>query len=60
MSSLPITKTPSGVEHPDGAHYHFDTPCTIENQIKMFKEAGFATAEKAWRVENTTIIVAKK
>ena len=45
---------------PDGAHYHFDTPCTIENQIKMFKEAGFATAEKAWRVENTTIIVAKK
>lgn len=45
---------------PEGEFYHYDTPCTIENQIKMFKAAGFASAEKVYRVENTTIIVAKK
>jgi len=45
---------------PDGELYHFDTPCTIDNQIKMFKKAGFPSAEMVWRVENTTIIVAKK
>lgn len=40
--------------------YHYDTPCTIENQIKMFLTAGFASAEKVYQVENTTIIIAKK
>lgn len=40
--------------------YHYDTPCTIENQIKMFKAAGFANAEKVYRAANTTIIIAKK
>lgn len=44
---------------PDGEFYHFDTPCTIDNQIAMLKKAGFSSAEKVWRVENTTIIVAK-
>ncbi|MBQ7981051.1 MAG: class I SAM-dependent methyltransferase, partial [Oscillospiraceae bacterium] len=45
---------------PEGEFYHYDTPCTIENQLKMFDEAGFATAEKVFRVENTTIIFCKK
>lgn len=45
---------------PDGEFYHFDTPCTIHNQIKMLKEAGFSSAELVWRAENTTIIIAKK
>lgn len=40
--------------------YHYDTPCTIENQIKMFKAAGFSSAEKVFKIENTTIIIAKK
>lgn len=40
--------------------YHFDTPCTIENQIKMFTIAGFETVKKVFRMENTTIITAKK
>ena len=53
-------KTRRELNIPDSEYYHFDTPCTIENQIKMFKQAGFASAEKVWRVENTTIIVAKK
>lgn len=45
---------------PENEFYHYDTPCTIENQIKMFLTAGFASAEKVYRVENTTIIIAKK
>jgi len=44
----------------DNEFYHYDTPCTIDNQIKLFKKAGFKTAEKVWRVENTTIIISKK
>lgn len=45
---------------PENEFYHFDTPCTAQNQIKMFRAAGFTSAEKVYRVENTTIIVAKK
>jgi len=45
---------------PDGEFYHFDTPCTIDNQIAMLKKAGFSYVEMVWRMENTTIIVAKK
>lgn len=45
---------------PDGEFYHYDTPCTIDNQIKMFYKAGFKKAEMVWRVENTTIIVSQK
>ncbi len=45
---------------PDGVFCHYDTPCTIENQIKLLTEAGFERAEKVFRIENTTIIVAYK
>ena len=45
---------------PENEFYHFDTPCTAPNQIKMFKAAGFASAEKIFRIESTTIIIAKK
>jgi tRNA (cmo5U34)-methyltransferase len=45
---------------PDGEFYHFDTPCTIGNQIAMLKKAGFSTAEMVWRMGNTTIITAKR
>lgn len=45
---------------PENEFYHYDTPCTIENQIKMFTAAGFVKAEKVFRVENTTIIIAYK
>jgi len=40
--------------------YHFDTPCTVDNQIMMFKKAGFEKSEMVWRLENTTIIVSEK
>lgn len=45
---------------PDGEFYHFDTPCTVDNQIEMLSRAGFKAVKMSWRVENTTIIVAQK
>jgi len=45
---------------PEGEFYHYDIPCTIENQIKLFLAAGFKDARKVWRKKNTTIIVADK
>jgi len=47
------------LEIPDGGFYHFDIPCTIDNQIMLLKKAGFTSAEMVWRMGNTTIIVAK-
>jgi tRNA (cmo5U34)-methyltransferase len=45
---------------PDDEFYHYDTPCTIDNQLKMLRQAKFDQAEMVWRKENTTIIVADK
>ena len=45
---------------PADAFYHYDTPCTIDNQIRLLKAAGFSSVEKVFRVENTTILVARK
>lgn len=45
---------------PDGEFYHFDTPCTIDNQITILRTAGFSSAKMVWRVENTSIIIARK
>jgi SAM-dependent methyltransferase len=45
---------------PDKDFYHYDTPCTIDNQIKMLYTAGFRNVEMNFRIGNTTIIVAKK
>lgn len=44
---------------PEDAFFHYDTPCTIANQIAMLKAAGFSTVEQVFRIENTTILVAK-
>lgn len=40
--------------------FHYDTPCTVKNQIKMLKEAGFKAVEQVMRIENTTMLVARK
>ncbi len=45
---------------PDGEFYHYDTPCTIDNQLKLLQIAEFAKVEMVWRMENTTIVVADK
>lgn len=44
----------------EGEFYHYDTPCTIDNQIKILSKAGFKTVKMNSRFGNTTIIVAEK
>lgn len=44
----------------DDEFYHYDTPCTITNQITMLKTAGFSNVKQVFREENTTILVAEK
>ncbi|MFT4146523.1 MAG: class I SAM-dependent methyltransferase [Mobilitalea sp.] len=44
----------------DNEFYHYDTPCTISNQVSMLKSAGFIDIANVFRVENTTILVARK
>ena len=39
-------------------YYHYDTPCTVENQIGMLLKAGFSHVEKIWNAGNTTILKA--
>ncbi len=38
--------------------YHFDTPCTVENQITMLKTAGFSPIEIVRRYSSTYILAA--
>ena len=45
---------------PCGELYHFDTPCTVDNQAALLKKAGFLSAEMVYRKGNTSIIKAKK
>ena len=45
---------------PDGEVCHYDTPCTIENQLAMLKTAGFTKVRQELRVGNTTIVTAMK
>lgn len=40
--------------------YHYDIPCTIDNQILLLKNAGFLNVENKFRQGNTTIIAAYK
>ncbi|MCB2309138.1 methyltransferase domain-containing protein [Clostridium estertheticum] len=40
--------------------YHYDTPCTVENQMQMLYNVGFKSVEKMWQHENTTILLAIK
>lgn len=40
--------------------YHYDTPCSVENQIAMLKNSGFTSVEKVMHIENTVMLVARK
>jgi tRNA (cmo5U34)-methyltransferase len=44
----------------DGLEYHYDTPCTVANQIKLLMEAGFKNVREVWRKGNTVTIIAEK
>jgi tRNA (cmo5U34)-methyltransferase len=40
--------------------YHYDTPCTVENQTGMLKKAGFTRVEKIGQYGIDVILVARK
>lgn len=44
----------------DGAFYHYDTPCTVETQLRLLREAGFRSVELVWHAENTNMLMAIK
>jgi tRNA (cmo5U34)-methyltransferase len=41
-------------------YYHYDTPCTAENQIAMLKKAGFKRVEKVGQYGIDVALVARK
>lgn len=45
---------------PEDQFYHFDTPCAVETQIRLFQQAGFTDVRLAWRFEGTSIICGRK
>jgi len=45
---------------PDGEFYHYDTPCTVQNQIEMLRTAGFVQVKQVLCMGNTTILAAIK
>ena len=40
--------------------YHFDTPCTVHNQLNMLRKAGFGEVREIWREGSTSVIFARK
>lgn len=40
--------------------WHFDTPLTIENELRLLREAGFANAYLDWTCAATAVLVAEK
>lgn len=45
---------------PQDAFFHYDTPCTIANQIAMLKAAGFSTVSQHFRMGGTALLMAIK
>ena len=45
---------------PDDAYVHYDTPCSIENQIRLLYAAGFSKVEKVFELGGTVMLVAQK
>ncbi len=45
---------------PEGEYYHFDTPCTVANQISMLRQSGFNRVESVFRMGQTGILAAYK
>jgi tRNA (cmo5U34)-methyltransferase len=42
------------------SEYHYDTPCTVPNQIKMLYDAGFSKVEITHRFGNTIVLKCNK
>ena len=45
---------------PEDVFVHYDTPCTVDNQIALLREAGFSSVEKVFHIGNTVMLVARK
>ncbi|MGC6173621.1 class I SAM-dependent methyltransferase [Lacrimispora sp. 38-1] len=45
---------------PEREFYHYDTPCTVANQIAMLRQGGFDRIESVFRMGQTTILAAYK
>lgn len=45
---------------PADAFFHYDTPCTIDNQKQMLLDAGFRTVKLVFRKGGTAMLIAKK
>lgn len=58
FSEIKSIKQEQGI--PEEEFYHYDTPCTINNQIKLLESAGFKNVRMLWRKKNTTIIIGEK
>jgi tRNA (cmo5U34)-methyltransferase len=41
------------------AFAHYDTPLTVAHQLDLLRKAGFASVQKLWRQENTTLLLAQ-
>lgn len=57
FAELARLKAEQGLD--EGAFYHYDTPCTVQNQQKLLEAAGFAVRFHS-RKGGTTVLVAKK
>lgn len=58
FSELTRMRAEQGI--PEDVFVHYDTPCTIHNQIAMLKAAGFASVEQVMRIGGTCMLVARK
>jgi tRNA (cmo5U34)-methyltransferase len=45
---------------PPDAYYHFDTPCTVNNQIEMLKRAGFSMVKFVYRFGIDAVVMASR
>jgi len=45
---------------PDDEFCHFDTPCTVDNQIAMLKMAGFLSVDFMFQDGNEVVLLARK
>jgi hypothetical protein len=43
-----------------GGCYHVDVPCSLETQISLLQEAGFAHVELLWHMDRAAVYVARE
>lgn len=46
-------------QHLEG-FFHYDTPCTVENQRRLLEEAGFSPVTLHWQQKGTGILLCRR